>query len=126
MEIIEQVEDRLYDNDPESMWMSVQHILKQMGESRYFNRIAVILETIGYEKMLVDGNVRLDLVFEHFKRMSRKFDSGNFQRTYFPPLRYVALRLLHLEGAVFNYRVPAVKTDCKVDGLNTIFNILFS
>ena len=124
-EIIEAIEDKLDDNDPESMWESLQLILKNMGKSRYFNRIAYILEKIGYTKML-SGNVRLDRVFEHFDRMSRKFDHGEFNRKYFPPLRYVALRLLHLEGAVFNYRIPAVKTDCKVDTLNRIFNILFN
>jgi len=124
-DVVEEVEDRLGDNDPDSMWYSIQKILKGLGKSRYFNRIAYILEKMGYEKMM-DGNVRLDRVFNHFERMSRKFDHGDFERVYFPPLRYVALRLLHLEGAVFNYRIPAVKTDCKVDGLNRIFNILFS
>lgn len=125
-EIVEEVENKLDDNDPDSMWYSVQKILRGLGKSRYFNRIAYILEKIGYVKMM-DGNVRLDRVFDHFQRMSTKFDHGVFGvRKYFPPLRYVAIRLLHLEGAVFNYRIPAVKTDCKVDGLNRIFNILFS
>jgi hypothetical protein len=66
-DVVEMVEDNLMDNDPESMWMSVQKILRDFGQSRYFNRIAYILEKIGFEKMM-DGLVRLDRVFDNFKR----------------------------------------------------------
>jgi hypothetical protein len=93
-DIIELVEDNLWDTDPETMWLSVQTILKNEGKSKYFNRIGSILQKIGFKPMIeeIEGGLNLDNVFEHFSRMSIKFDQGGFNRTYFPPMRYVALR----------------------------------
>ena len=60
--------------------------------------------------------------------MSTKFDrikDSLLERTYFPSLRYCALRLMRMHGIVFNYKIPLVKTPCKVDELNDIFNTLY-
>lgn len=129
-EIFELVERNLDDYDPESIWTSIQGILSRYKYGRYFNRIGYILVELGLESIIEHPEkkwINLDAVEVHFERMSIKFDvGGGWGRKYFPPLRYVALRLLHYEGFKFNYRVPAVKTDCKVDSLNEIFNILFN
>ena len=91
------------------------------------------MEQMGFESIMVRKGTRwinLDRVRNevtnpclqveaHFKRMSQKFDQGGHGRKYFPPLRYVALRLLHYDGYEFNYRIPAVKTDCKVRSVAT-------
>ena len=124
-DVIEEIQNELWDTDHDTVWMTVQNILRKRGWSKYFNRIGYILVECGFPSVL-DKPVNLDDIMIHFDRMSQKFDRGGWERTYFPPLRYVALRLLHYEGAVLNFRIPAVKTDCKIDPLNKIFNILFN
>jgi len=66
------------------------------------------------------------MVLEKFIQMSEKFDriKHSLERKYFPCLRYVAIRLLDIYGADFQYYIPIVKTPCKVEPLAEIFNIL--
>ena len=129
-DVFDLIERNLDDYDPDTIWESIHKILSKYKCGRYFNRIGYILVNLGLESIIEHPGkkfIYLDGIEEHFQRMSIKFDlGGGWGRKYFPPLRYVALRLLHYDGFKFNYRIPAVKTDCKVDSLNEIFNILFN
>jgi len=129
-EVIEYVEDNLEDFCAASVWESVQVLLRRMKWGRYGNRIPVLLERFGFKTLLVQpkkSGVMVDDVMIKFEEMSRKFDrmpkTTDWQ--YFPSMRYCALRLMQMNGIVFNYRVPLVKTRSKVNVINQKFNILF-
>lgn len=51
-EVMEVVEDHLWDTDPETIWISIQKILTRFGMARYFNRVGYILTQL-YQPMIV-------------------------------------------------------------------------
>lgn len=121
-EYVELVDDHLEEFDEEKIWLATEKILKKYGGRKYVNRIPFILKELGYGDVMV-GEKKTSIVLMHFLQMSERFDEIKWklymefgiQRTYFPCLRYTALRLLDLHGNEFSYSIPLIKTPCKVD-----------
>ena len=72
------------------------------------------------------GVVDVGEIEQEFQRISKKFDDSGMDRKYFPKLRYVALRMIMDYGGTFRYKIPLVKTDCKIKPLDFIYNKLRS
>lgn len=104
------------------IWASVQSILKRNGLRKYYNRIGQIIWRVARLKIKFNGNRVLSDVLEKFRTM--KFEHET--RKYFPNLRYVALRLLVDNGAVFEYDVPLLKTKRKLKGMDLLYSSLCS
>ena len=103
-------------------------ILGKSGNCRYVNRIPKIMIMLGYGNCF--ETTRQDFIIERFNRASERFDylkSHNLLgcRTYFPNLRYVALRLLAEHKANFKVKVPLLKTKSKLKPMNVLYNKLF-
>lgn len=128
LDVLQDVENRVVRFSIQTVWLDVQKILRVNGYGKYFNRIPYILRYLGFKPKIVFSGSIVDLCMQDFMRMSVKFDrikSDLEERKYFPSLRYVALRLLEIHGTTFEYEIPLVKTPCKVQVLDDIFNKLF-
>ncbi len=115
-----------FDLDPALAWNSVRFVLKQYSWARYYNRIPSILARLGYRPEKFQY-WRVENVIERFRCMSFKFDSikGTLpSRSYFPNLRYVALRMLEEEGVVFRYDIPKIRTKKKIKVMETVYELI--
>ena len=127
-EIFELVMDKIESGEEEFVWYEIQDILGKSGNCRYVNRIPKIMIMLGYGNCF--ETTRQDFIIERFNRASERFDylkSHNLLgcRTYFPNLRYVALRLLAEHKANFKVKVPLLKTKSKLKPMNVLYNKLF-
>jgi len=128
LRVMEYVEDNLWDVDRDTVWESIQKLLRVKKWGRFGNRIPIMLREMGFADVVVmKAGISVDHVILRFREMSRKFDRMSKEQgwTYFPNMRYCALRLMIMMGVTFNYRVPLVKTDSKIKVLDRKFNVLF-
>jgi len=115
-----------FDSDPLLAWNSVRFVLKQYGWAKYYNRIPGILARLGYHPARFQF-WKIEEVIQKFKKMSSKFDCIKSQlpsRTYFPNLRYVALRMLEEDGITFNYMIPKIRTKRKLKVMSDIYDLM--
>tara|TARA_R110002126_G_scaffold78877_1_gene196178 strand:- start:112 stop:753 length:642 start_codon:yes stop_codon:yes gene_type:complete len=131
LEVYEWFEENMFDHNPTTMFATCQKLLRKKKWGRYTNRIPLIIEGFGYSRVVVRprvGGVIVSNVFEKFRMMSVKFDGmpKTKEWKYFPNMRYVALRLMQMNGVTFNYTLPLVKTPSKVAVLENKFDILFN
>lgn len=105
----------------ECIWASIQKILKENGLRVYYNRIGTIIYKLnGWKIRFGDKYMFLEGLLEDFRCL--KFIQGS--RTYFPNLRFVALKMLIRHGAKFDYHVPLLKTKNKIKVLEQVFESL--
>lgn len=119
-----------FDPHPDRVWDSVRSILKKNQWSNYYNRIPVILDQLGFERRIDFGDSNqfvLELVNE-FRRISARFEElkPTLVRCYFPNLRYVAFKLLVEHGAVFQYKIPFLRTPRKEKQMDELWELLKS
>lgn len=111
--------------DRANVWVEVRRVLKREGYKGYYNRIPTILKRMGMDVCYCDGEA-LESIFREFSRISRNFDKMVWVgRKYFPNLRWVALKLLELVGAVWAYKVPMILTKRKVKVMEDIWNKIY-
>jgi hypothetical protein len=119
-----------FDQHPDRVWDSVRAILKKNNWSQYYNRIPIILDQLGFERKIDFGDNNafvLNLVNE-FRKISCRFEELKPQlvRSYFPNLRYVAFKLLQEHGAVFQYKIPFLRTPRKEKMMDELWELLRS
>lgn len=127
-QIIKTIRKIGFDKNPDRVWDSIRKILKETGNTKYYNRIPSILAIMQYDKVIDWGN-DMELVLtciREFYRMSENFDAANGKYgTYFPNLRFTALRVMMMNGVVFEYYIPLFRTKRKIDPAIDIFNELY-
>lgn len=117
-------------NNPKIVWDEVRYILKKTDNSRFYNMIPIILNKLGYGKHIRvgGGDFVVKDILEDFERISRKFDAlPKKGRIYFPELRYIALKYLHLEryNVEFEYHIPMFRTPRKVKVMDAFWKKLY-
>lgn len=125
-EVVDLVRFWGYDKDPKLMWNSVRFVLKQYNYAKYYNRIPTILGLLGERLAKFNHDLVVD-IFLQFRSFSSKFDAIKAtlkERSYFPNLRYVALRLLEERGIVFRFHIPKIRTKRKVKVMENIYELL--
>ncbi len=106
--------------DPASplIWTQVRRVLKTEGALRtYQNSIPTIIRKLGGPPVIRWEWEQYLEVMSDFCRLSVKFDQSRALgsvRRYFPSLRFIALKLLRISGAVFNVPVPLAVVARKV------------
>lgn len=130
-DVVEYIVNSGFDRHPDRVWDSIRTILKQKKDkkwTRYYNRIPTILQILGFERKINFGDQNsfiLELVND-FKKVQAAFEriKPTLSRTYFPNLRYVAFRLLQQHGAMFEYRIPFLRTPSKEKMLDELWNLI--
>jgi hypothetical protein len=128
--VIDHIQEVGFDSRPDYIWDSIRGILKHQGWSMYYNRIPIILDQIGFPCRIDfgDKNAFVINVVNEFKKVSARFEELKSQltRTYFPNLRYVAFKLLQEYGAVFQYKIPFLRTPRKEKMMDELWELLRS
>ena len=125
-EVLDVLKNNFFDPSRSGCWNSIRGILKKEGLTRYYNRIPTILQRLGLEKRLkLEDECRMvGEIIRDFQRISRKFDERDWERTYFPNLRFCALKYLELAGMEFKYEIPFLRTPRKLKESLEVWNIL--
>lgn len=122
-EVLQDVQN--FDEHPSRVWRSVRQLLKKHGHSKYYNCIPGILAMLKYPFKLEFKWNDIYKVQKEFLKISNKFNELSLDdRKYFPNMRYIALRLLARQNAVFEYDIPLVTTKSKLKLLDNLFNLL--
>ena len=112
-----------FDPRPGYIWNSIRKILKENKMRVYYNRIGNIIYRLTKMKIRFgDSYLFLEGVVDDFRCL--KFVRGKGGRTYFPDIRFVALKMLIKHGAKFDYDIPLLQTKRKLSGLETLFTEL--
>lgn len=127
-EVIQHIMEEGFDSHPDRIWDSIRTILKKKKWNRYYNRIPTILQILGFNRKINFGDKNsfvLELVNE-FKKIQAAFEKvkPELSRKYFPNLRYIAFRLLQQQGAMFEYRIPFLRTPSKEKMLDDLWDLI--
>jgi|SRR3990172_8285049 len=107
-------------------WEVVRKILKSNGLQSYYNRIFTIIKLKGYLRNLPPITEKIvNNVFYDFKKLNDAWPYYPTKRTYFPILRFVALRLLYENGYDLSLIIPWARTVKKYNELEEEFSNLW-
>lgn len=108
-------------------WNATRSILKHFKQTVYYNRIPLILVSLGHGKSVpsTTGH-QLTTIINDFMRISEKFErvKHKFNLRYFPNIRFIVLKLLQKHGIVTNYPVPFIRTERKRKSLEELWSHL--
>jgi Poxvirus Late Transcription Factor VLTF3 like len=110
--------------DSKDKWNATRSILKHYKQTAYYNRIPLILVTLGYQKSVPSTTgSQLSLIINDFMRISEKFEriKHTFKLRYFPNIRFIVLKLLQKHGIETNYPVPFIRTERKRKSLEELW-----
>jgi hypothetical protein len=108
----------------DKVWTSLKQVLRELGKPKLYNRIPYIVKMFGGGDMIIANSQIWFQVKTCFEEMSRGF--GTRKTVHFPPLRFVALKLLAMHGARFMYFIPLVLTRRKRGKMDQDFVNLLS
>lgn len=129
--VVELVRENIgkYVNSKCKIWNTIRKILKEHGMRRYYNRIPKIINAITGMTPTGIAEVNFHGMINEFEIMSRLFDKkyrSQWKISYFPNLRYIALRMIQTVGIVYPYHVPLVRTKRKGKYLGGFYEALLS
>lgn len=127
-EVIETIQEVGYNSDPAFVWDSIRGILKTKRWRKYYNRIPVILDQLGFGGKIEFGDQHefVLMLMNEFRKVSARFEQikRDLDRSYFPNLRYIAFKLLEEYGAEFQYRIPFLRTPRKEKAMDDLWLLL--
>jgi len=114
-----------YIKSPSKIWNTIRMILKDYGYTKYYNRIPEIIRQLTGMKPKNVDDINFQEFFGQFAEMSYLFNSklkAQWHRSYFPNLRYIALRMFERFGIIYPYHIPLVRTFRKKKYLSNLFD----
>jgi hypothetical protein len=110
-----------------ALWESIRNVLKQNGWRLYYNRIPSIMARLGLIKHKSSHTRTFQKIMQDFQRMDRVFGElrGVLGRTYFPNLRYVAVRLMERHRIQLAFTIPRTRTLKKQESLDKMYDTLW-
>ena len=124
MGVVEQYADRT----PQKCWNSIRGILKHYGYRKYYNRIPQMIYKLGLGTVFSwdNSDTTYRAIITDFKMLQHIFENNKkrqeWKRTYFPSLRFIAIKLLEKYGATCNFEIAFIRTKRKQKALNDIWN----
>jgi hypothetical protein len=110
---------------PGDVWNHTRNILKHYKLRLYYNRIPYIVQQItktnSASRIHVDQYTNLMKDFDRFCYLFFNH-KHEFNRTYFPNMRFIALKFIELHGIKLNYDIPLTRTMRKRKDLEAIWN----
>lgn len=111
------------------LWDTIRMILKKNNHRIFYNRIPTIIRRLGLVKLKSHGTVstKLDSIMYDFQLLHYVFDKVKLKikRSYFPNLRYVALRLMKKHGLDLIVEIPQLRTLRKQEELDGIYQTMW-
>jgi hypothetical protein len=120
--IVEMVREEMFPN--REIWDEVRTVLKQHKLRIYYNRIPFIIQQL--DKVSSTQPVKshqYQAIMKEFDQFCFWFDQNKHQmkRTYFPNMRFIALKLMERYGVQLNYEIPFTRTLRKRKDLEQIW-----
>jgi hypothetical protein len=109
---------------PGDIWNHTRSILKHYKLRIYYNRIPYIVHQITKTNSSKPVHVnQYENVMADFDRFCYLYDQHKniFKRTYFPNMRFMALKLIEKHGIELNYPIPFTRTNRKRKDLEFIW-----
>ena len=106
------------------IWNDIRAILKRHKLRRYYNRIPSIIKDISGHKPVGINSFRVSQILESFFKFDYHFNDHfkqEWNREYFPNLRFIALKLVKETGIEYPYHVPLIRTSRKKKYLENLF-----
>lgn len=118
---------KMVDLPKEELWDYTRSILKKNKLRLYYNRIPIILRRLHLVEATNTPIQTYDSMMSCFKLMKKKFPiiKKKLGRSYFPNLRYVALRLMEQHEITPVCKIPLTRTLRKQKSLALIFDTLW-
>ena len=66
-DVIEEIKKAGYTSNPDLIWNEIRGILKKKKGRKYYNRIPMILEILGFQKVGVDKNSLVREIIDDFR-----------------------------------------------------------
>ena len=114
-------------NPNKNLWDQVRAMLKHYKLRIYYNRIPYIIQKCTQKQPVQwsKSNDQYRAMMEDFDKICFIFDQQKhqFQRKYFPNMRFIALKLMELHGITLTYPIPLTRTLRKRKDLEMIWNI---
>lgn len=114
---------------PGDLWNQIRAMLKHFKCSIYYNRIPYIINRMTRVNSVppVSADQYREMAAE-FDRFCYWFDQNKhqFDRTYFPNMRFIALKLIQAQGIELNYPIPFARTKRKLKQLEFIWNLFIN
>lgn len=110
------------DNDP---WNSVRKILKYFGLRMYYNRIPAILRAMQETPSPNPTNEVFRAMMKDYDAFYEWFEQNKaaYGRTYFPSMRFLALKLFDKYDIVLPYTIPYARTSRKHKELEELWDV---
>ncbi len=99
-----QLEIGKYVKSNSKIWNTIRKILKENGYRKYYNRIPKIISIVAGFQIEGVSKANMDSLFKKFQKMSFDFNNElrqKWNRSYFPNLRYIALRMISEIGITY-------------------------
>lgn len=110
----------------ENHWMTTRKILKKYNFNTYYNRIPGILALAKNSSNNNYTSKAYSNIIKDFKKMHVNFEEfKGIKYSYFPNLRFVALKLMQYHQVYPDYDIPLAITKSKIVSLEKTFDDLW-
>ena len=111
---------------PCMLWEEIRKVLKKQNLHIFYNRIPVIAAKLKLIQELKISTKTYKEILDQFKKLSEAFDQlkSTLGRTYFPSMRFMALRLCQEYNVNLNIDIPFCRTLPRYTQLNQVYNLL--
>lgn len=122
----QKVLDACSDVEPnhKTIWNDIKIILKKNKWNIYYNRISLIINSLGLSITENMTNTIYEAILYDFLQMHNEFESSKkkkWNRRYFLNLKFVAMKLLDKYNIRFKVDIPLIKTQRKLKILNELW-----
>lgn len=116
--------EKLQDLPEDAVWEEVRSVLKLNNWRIYYNRIPAILAGLGLHSFKYSSTKTFQDIMHDFELMDRIYASlkHRFGRSYFPNLRFTAVKLMQRHGVKLPFSIPLARTARKLEALEHIYN----
>lgn len=120
--VVELVREEMFPN--REIWDEVRAVLKEHKLRIYYNRIPFIIQQLEKRSSTQPvKSVQYSNIMTQFDQFCFWFDQHKQKlgRTYFPNMRFIALKMMEQNGIVLNYEIPFTRTLRKRKDLEQIW-----
>lgn len=117
-----------YWTDTSDPWNTVRRILKSMKQQRYYVSISYILRRVGYPRPVPTlTSSEIEGILNDYKTVNDRFQryKKHYNRSYFPNMRFIVLKILEIRGYTPIYKIPLARTQRKLHALQKLWDDLF-
>ena len=115
--------------DSKTLWNDTRAILKHYKMRKYYDSIPAIIKSILNIRLFpsLTGD-QLNAIYDDFKALVSRYDNQKhqFNRKYFPNIRFIVLKLLDFHSIHPTYPVPFIRTVRKDKLLNSLWDSLLN